>query len=413
MSIIKLDNNEVSALIDAIKKAMQKLDEYKNEIQNIRKTLDWEVSSKEDVDGRLRKIGDKIVKQYEILDSFTKVLKTLTEEFTGFEQSIKSSVDDVIYSLDKVMTISNMMKILGPEEAIRIDLLDRLKDIGELFKLPLMVTGVASVGPKLLEALGENGFKLKYAGDFYKDDEWKDPFEGKMSISKELINAKGSVLSGDNYDVLGYEAKSNDTLSFNLKDGEVGAKIDATLEGYLAKGEAESQIGVLSLEGEGKLGVGTVKGEAGVAIFSDGEFKPELNLEAKAEVSGIYGKGSATVGNDQYNVHAGAKGSLGYAGAEAKVGMGADGLTAKASAEAYAAKGEVSGGFTVLGIKVDVVGEGKAGGAGVKGGFGADSNGFEVEGGLGVLVGVGGKLKVDWSGFEWPSFELPEWSLFG
>ena len=52
-----------------------------------------------------------------------------------------------------------------------------------------------------------------------------------------------------------------------------------------------------------------------------------------------------------------------------------------------------------MGIKVDAVGEAKIGGAGAIAELQTNADGMELDLGLGLLLGVGTKVKIDWSGF--------------
>ena len=83
---------------------------------------------------------------------------------------------------------------------------------------------------------------------------------------------------------------------------------------------------------------------------------------------------------------------------EGGVRISGDGVEIGGKAESYAATGKVTGGKTFFGIKIDVSIEGKAGGAGVEGGFMANDSSVSAKLGAGLGLGAGVELTVDWSG---------------
>lgn len=68
------------------------------------------------------------------------------------------------------------------------------------------------------------------------------------------------------------------------------------------------------------------------------------------------------------------------------------------------AEGTVSGGFTIMGIKIKASVTGKAGGAGIGAEGRATTGGVSGEIKAGLGIGAGLKIDVDWSDFKpkWP-----------
>lgn len=81
-------------------------------------------------------------------------------------------------------------------------------------------------------------------------------------------------------------------------------------------------------------------------------------------------------------------------------------VKAKAGAEAYLAKGEVSGGVTILGVDVDFGVEGMVGVQAEAGGK-VSSTGVSVDVGIGP---IGGKINIDRLDFELPEFKIPDFN---
>ena len=207
----------------------------------------------------------------------------------------------------------------------------------------------------------------------------------------------GSLLGGAiGYDLLDGKVKYSPgsvSLDFALAKGSISGKSE------YAKGSLEATLGKLSASGKIKA-----------SIFEDGKLRPGLLAQAKAGGSVLYGEANGQLGTDKYNIHTKAKGDLLTGEASASAGVGVIekedsngnksttvGLKAKAGAEAYLAKGEVSGGFTIGGVKIDVSVGAKAGGAGAKAGGELTAGGASVD--LGAGLGLGGELgvAVDWS----------------
>lgn len=164
-------------------------------------------------------------------------------------------------------------------------------------------------------------------------------------------------------------------------------------EGKYAAGSAEASL--FKIEGEASLGVSNSFSE------KDGEGELEtIGAKISGSATVLSGEAEGRLGMEDMNAHGGAEGALLGAGAEAEAGIsyGDGGFTAKAGAEAeaYLAKGEVKGGFTIFGIDIEVGAEGMIGvQAEAEVEAGLDGFGFDL--GLGP---IGIDVAIDWSGFD-------------
>lgn len=219
--------------------------------------------------------------------------------------------------------------------------------------------------------------------------------DGETSLAGVYVGgaASGEVL-GVSASIKPY-AKGSEEEGKDAGSASLGGK--AEVEVYGAKGKLEGDAGIVHGDVEGKAVVGAVSGTLGVSLFSNGTSGLGVEVGAKAEGSVLSAEGNLRVGAEDYNVHAKAKGKVLDAKAEAKLKAGAEGLEAKVGAEAYVATGELSGGLTILGVKIDATVEGKVGGAGGKVGASVEPAAVEGEVGAGLLLGAGIKVKVDWS----------------
>ena len=208
------------------------------------------------------------------------------------------------------------------------------------------------------------------------------------------VSASGAV-SGE---LLGGEVSLKPEAAFDLSKGNAYVGVKGKAAGHVAKGKAEGDWGLLHGEGEAAVISGAVEGELAASLFRDGRLDPSLKAAASAKASVLSGKSEARFGEEGNNVHVGAKGDVLTAHAGAEASFGKDGFGAKVEAGAYAAEGEVSGGIEFMGVKVDLIAKGKAGGAGIEAGFGASKGVIEGNLGAGLGLGAGVGFKVDFSG---------------
>ncbi|MCR5526626.1 MAG: hypothetical protein K6F39_04500 [Lachnospiraceae bacterium] len=217
------------------------------------------------------------------------------------------------------------------------------------------------------------------------------------SHKSEYTKYSGSFLGGfGGYDLLGYSAEFKPWSKASF-DGYL-AKASLGREGKYAGGNLEATLGKVS-----------ASGELNASIFEDGKLRPGLLAEAKVGGSVLSGEASGRLGTEEYNAHAKADGDLLTAEASVSAGAGVIekekdgkktteiGVKAEAGAEAYVAKGEVSGGFTIGGLKIDATVEGDAFGAGAKAGGSVTTDGLNLDLGLGLVVGGEVDISVDWS----------------
>ena len=193
----------------------------------------------------------------------------------------------------------------------------------------------------------------------------------------------------------------------------VDAHAEAGVTGV--EGNASGSYGIVSGEASGKVGTAEAKANGKVVLVEDGKLAPQVQAEVKAEANVAQGEVGATIGNEYIDAHAKAEGEVLHAEAHAGVGAGkityededgntktAVGVYAEAGAEAYLAKGSISGGITICGVKIDVKVEGKAGGAGAKAAAEVSSGKLKAGLGLGFLAGLGLDVEIDWTNFKWP-----------
>lgn len=270
------------------------------------------------------------------------------------------------------------------------------------------------VGPHLV--LGGSGTGAESGGFLDEDGNWS-LLSGERSGSGSFL---GIPCAGEvGYSLIGIETDTTAEAKWNLDKGEAGAELGGEASFHLAKGEASGNIGILGGKVDGSVGNAAVSGNVHLTVMKDGKFSPSLGAEAKGSANVAQGSAEGYLGNEDYNAHAKAKGSV--LGAEAKAGVevgkitytdektgetvSAYGAEAEVGAEAYLAEGKVSGGVTIMGIDIDIGVSGKAGGAGVEAGGRVTTNGVSGEIGAGLGLGAGVEISIDWSDFDPPTME--------
>lgn len=229
---------------------------------------------------------------------------------------------------------------------------------------------------------------------------------GELSVEGALwaVGAEASVgmLSGSvAADVLGFDAgvapHGKGKRSVDEDDGKAMAGVESTVGVHAARGEAKLSLGWLSAKHETSLAAGSVEAVLGMSLMNKSVPNPALAAKGEAKAAVLESQTTGTFGTSDFNYHAKAKGEALTAEAEAGLTAGAEGVEAKVGAEAYLATGEISGGFTILGVTVETALSAKVAGGGAKVGVGLGGECAEGEIGLGLGVGLGAKVKVDWS----------------
>lgn len=247
------------------------------------------------------------------------------------------------------------------------------------------ITGDAKVSAAMAETPSDWG---KAEGDFLGIG-YTGAVSGKLFSGSASIKPYGKYKDECSYNKDSDEYEEHTALSVGVIAAAEASFLEGKAEGKYGWGHADAKAQVLT---------GAVSGTLGASLMKDGKLDPSLKAELAGSVSIAKGEANVRAGSNDYNVHGKAEGDLFTAKAQAGVSVGKDGVTAKAGAEAYAAQGKVSGGITILGVKIDVGLEGKAGGAGAKAAAEAKARYVKGELGIGLGLGAGVSFSVDWSG---------------
>lgn len=204
---------------------------------------------------------------------------------------------------------------------------------------------------------------------------------------------------------------TKDGVTYHAEGAVLTAEGDAGIDKYGAHAEGSVAVAKGEASVSGKYGGASVeasfiegKGEANFGLpdsftMNDEESKT-AGISASASVAVASAAAEGYLGSEKNNVHGKAEGSVLGADANAEIGVvageGNIGVRASVGAEAYLAKGEVSGGFSIFGIDIDVGVEGMVGvEAEASAEVGIAGFGFDL--GLGP---VGLDITVDWSDID-------------
>lgn len=252
---------------------------------------------------------------------------------------------------------------------------------------------------------------------------WNGTYE--VDIEDGLFTHSGEATA------LGAEAKAKAGYDANYGNLEAYATADASA--YALKGECTQTMlgGLAKYEAKGEVLSASGNAKAYASLSHNGIISPSAGAEAKASASVLKGEAEKRLGSDKNNVKLGAEGAVLTAAASAGVTVGAIqngsagdhnqkgsnvagtwvdvdkqdrgvayGVSAKAEAGAYIAKGEVKGGFSILGIEFEGSLGGKIG-AGAEVGGSITTDFIDISAGISAILGVDVEVKIDWSNFGW------------
>lgn len=388
MSFILVNKSKFRGFEGTVKDLNTDIKRINNEFLSIGRNLDWDIRSCAGIDQTINQISSDLERHALILNKMANFFIFALQQYEKIDQEQLAEANKFVSSTavtpQNQSIVNDILKWFGleklnPQQAIL------------LAANPTLLPSYA-IGKLISDSINSNSpfgqfitNKLKAEGSV---------INGKIETLGQLFGICAGVSATGN--VLGYEASVKNSASANLKKGEVGFGTKAKAEGYVAKGEVSGKIGLLSESVALTAVAASASGEAKCALFDDGHFDPALELKAEAEAVGLKGEVKGQLGNEQFNVNAGAEGSVGVASAEAECAISKDGIDAKAEVGAAVFKGEVKTGFTLFGVKVDLSGEGEALGVGAKVEAGVTKDSFELGGKLSCLAGLGLKLKISW-----------------
>ena len=382
ININRLKNNE-----NEIRRLARELNRIKNELQNIRGRLDWDIRNERGIDWNFSSVCNDVGNEERILYQCASFLADAVTSYQDAENQNRN----LLFRIPDANTYQCRADFIPPNSWVpnQSPFWNNTSPFANQWNgfrtnpwLPYSIQGPGVYRPLWV-----------YPGSLTPNTNYF------TNNGITLNNKPGTCEEDDNIsgDWFGYEInKPEGSANWDFENREVGVSGTVGIEGYVGKGEVSGESGIFSGTLEGTLLEGSAGAEAKAALFSDGQFDPELSLTAKAEATGISGSAEGQIGNDDNNVHGTVEGAVGTASAEATGMIGMDGVGAHVEAGAAVFQGEVEGGFSIFGVNFDASIEGEALSVGAEADFGVTKDEIEVGGKLSFLAGLGLNLKISW-----------------
>ena len=136
MPRIKIDSNRIIDLSTKERNIKNKTNESQNAVRTVINNLDWNVSSKENINARLSRIQKRLQAQSDLMDSYIKVLGTVSDNFATKDSKLREDAKALIYQMNGIsaimaLSIDNKAKILSTTD----DKLKKAFSISALFGL--------------------------------------------------------------------------------------------------------------------------------------------------------------------------------------------------------------------------------------------------------------------------------------
>ena len=390
MATIKINVGSVIGLSDQIQRAKSTVSSVRSSVNTLKSQVDGRIQNRNNIASRFQ--------------SITNQLSTVETKISR----IKSTVEN---GANKYYTIDTQV------QSWRNGVNGRFASLGAVGAGITGIINTAAVQSADVDS------KENSDSTFVKilKDDWK--LEGAVLAGSSTIT--GTIIGFDSSgtaegELIGGSIKTKSQAKWKPSKGEAVIEKSLEAEGHLAKGSLSGNIGLLGGEIEGTVGSVGATGKIGATLFKDGKFSPTLDAKLKAEAAAAKGSAKVEFGNDDFDAHGKASGTLLGAEAEASGSVGKItykdettgqtktefGVKGKVGAEAYLAQGKVSGGFTLFGIKIDAGVSGKAGGAGVTAEGKVTTGGISGKVGAGLGLGAGLEISIDWSGFKWENLKF-------
>lgn len=367
MPKIKVNTDRIKSSENDIQSINRKVNLILREFDSIYRNLDWDIKAASSINSRLSNISRNLSSENRSL-----------QKMQVFLVNAKKRYDDV--------------------ERLNSNLLIRGVNSENLLNLDAVIPSLLINNFKHSGGGGGHSFANSAEDENFNIDDSKSTVKIKEKSKKldEKYTKEWGKPSSDKKD-------DNNDIKFDIKHNLWEKKVSKDI---ITTGDISGSYGLASGNAYYKVGDVYAKGSVDASIWKDGMLAPSLTAAFEAGGSIVEVGANGQIGDESNNFHGSVTGKAGTARAYASGGFGVIydddgnaevGVEGKVGAEAYAVKGEASGGFTFLGIKVDVVAEGGLGGASAVAEGKVTTGG--VHGKIGLGWGVGGSVSfnVDFS----------------
>lgn len=414
MGKIYINTDAIWNLKSSVNSKANKCNDCANRLNIIRNNIDWKVSSRSGIDSRMNSLKNRVAHQSNLLYAYSRTLGNIANNMSDTDNRLKNDAKRLIYNLNRLTMISSVISQSSPRN-------HRIWE-KDLKKYTFMLTlfGGKDLGPVLSSKPYISNTYKEYLKENVEHSPFDTLFVNKIKFSESVLHSsigiEGSILgiaaaASAKGDLLGFDAKVKNAANWDMKKSKEEFESKGNITGHLAKGEPSTLCDNTELNKKGSFLTSTASGEAKVIWWSDGEFGPTFKLGVGASAVAATGEVGGKIGNKMFSRHSKAEGKLLHTEVKADAGVGVlrqnksgtnvYGASVSAGAEACVAKGEVSGGVTLFGIKVDTSLEGKALSVEAKASAKYTNEGFSTGVGASLGLGAGVKVSVDWSEANW------------
>lgn len=366
-------------------------------ITSTRWRTDGRILGRNGIDARLGSIQKQVV---QIERDICKIYQTAEGGATYYQATERRIIGLVrlLSSINPTQENSrneNPYSIYFKEGTVRnSDISDSLKDMFKIEKAGSILNASANASAEKIE--GKGSASASASASVATGNVEADVLDGIIKVTGTGTALSAEAMAGAGYDVTA---------------GNLAALAKAEASAYELKGELELEAlwGLEKFKASGEVNSIAVSAKACASLLKDGMVRPALDMEAEASAAVAKGELEQTLGVDYLNVQAKAEGYAfgAEANAEAKIGWIQEddgetsyGVAADVGAEAYLAKGEVSGGVNLFGIEIMTKAGGGLGGAEFSAGGHISTKSLGLSIGIGLLLGVDAEISIDWSDFE-------------
>ena len=385
------------------------LNECAAEAENILHGLTMQIRQRERIDSRLREMKTTMERQSRAVSNLARTGEAIAALYqkTEDENSQQSALEALGFQPGAFVP-STLDTIFGGNSNGKYSFFDFVKDKwGNLTPSQKnLLKDLTELG--IISIIGSGGSYVAL-GSLIGATIDPNKFTGLKEFTKiDKSGEKSGEIFGFGYKATGnvqtwkYDSDWKTNNNTNLAEsGNLSVGADGYRRGSLFDASGTLNFGNMSRNGDFSVGNAAVAGGLGATLFKDGKLAPGLHGNAKIEASAaqitIGGQNGA---DDDLNAHSTIKGWAGLVDAEANASLDENGLNLLAGAEACGLKGEVTGGYTIGGLKLDVTASGKYAAIGARAGLALNTNALTVDIGAAFGLGFGLKVKLDWSNFH-------------
>ena len=225
MPLIKIDTNRISDLSNIERIIKNKTNDSQNIVRTVVNNLDWEVSSKENINTRLDKAQKKLQTQLELMDSYIKALDTVSDSLSSKDRNFKDMAKDLIYMLNQ-MNFTSVFTNTTTKVSWKIDeKLNKIISINTFFNLaPIIIPGMNRGVLEIIKRFFDELFARQKEAEARREQERKQAAEAaakeaaekaKLAVEEAIKKEKANSL----------QAKIDELASGKYKPGEKGDSV--------------------------------------------------------------------------------------------------------------------------------------------------------------------------------------------